>query len=69
MLSLTRNGSRDGAARMSTGIKYHTEIAAERKARNPIAVLKRGTVKVPDSDDLKHRPETYGVILHARQDG
>ena len=51
---------------MSTGIKFHTEGAAERKAREPIAVLIRGTVRVPDSDDLKRRPETYGVILHAR---
>ena len=52
---------------MSTGIKFHTDGAAERKAREPITV--RGTVRVPDSDDLKRRPETYGVILHARQDG
>ena len=54
---------------MSAGIKFHTEGAAERKARKPIAVVIRGTVGVPDSDDLKRRPETYGVILHAGQDG
>ena len=54
---------------MSTGIKFHTEGAAERKARDPITILTRGTVRVPDSDDLKRRPETYAVILHARQDG
>ena len=54
---------------MSTGIKFHTDSAAERKAREPITVLIRGTVKVPDSNDLKRRCETYGVILHARQDG
>ena len=66
---LTRNDSSDGAARMSTGIKFHTEGAAERKAREPIAVLIRGTVRAPDSDDLKRCLETYGVILHARQDG
>ena len=53
---------------MSTEIKFHMEGAAERKAREPIAVLIDGTVRVPDSDDLKRRPETYGVILHARQD-
>ena len=50
-------------------IKFHTDGAVEQKAREPIAVLIRGTVRVPDSDDLKRRPETYGVILHARQDG
>ena len=54
---------------MSTGIKFHTDGAAERKACEPITVLIRGTVRVPDSDDLKRRPETYGVSLHARQDG
>ena len=54
---------------MSTGIKFHTDGAAERKARVPIAALIRGTVKVPDFDDLMRRLETYGVILHARQDG
>ena len=54
---------------MSTGIKFHTDGAAERKAREPITVLIRGTVKVPDSDDLKRHPETYDVTLHARQDG
>ena len=54
---------------MSAGIKFHTDGAAEQKAREPITVLIRGTVRVPDSDDLKRRPETYGLILHARQDG
>ena len=54
---------------MSTGIKFHTNGAAERKARVPAGVLIRGTVRVPNSDDLKRRPDTYGVILHARQDG
>ena len=54
---------------MSTGIKFHTNGAAERKAREPITVLIRETVRVPDSNDLKQRPETYGVILHTRQDG
>ena len=54
---------------MLTGIKFHTDGAAERKVREPITVLKRRTVRVPDSDDLKRRPLTYGVILHARQDG
>ena len=54
---------------MSTGIKFHTDGAADRKAREPITVLIRGTVRVPDTEDLKRRPETYGVILHARQDG
>ena len=54
---------------MSTGFKFKTEGAAERKAREPIAVLICGTDRVPHSDDLKRRPETYGVILHARQDG
>ena len=34
--------------------------------KHAIAVLIRGTVRAPDSDDLKRRPETYGVILHAR---
>ena len=68
-MSLKENDSSDGGARMSTGIKFHTEGAAERKAREPIAVLIRGTVRVLDSDDLKRHPETYGVILHARQDG
>ena len=52
---------------MSTGIKFHTNGAAERKAREQITVLIRGTDRVPD--DLKRRPETYGVMLHARQDG
>ena len=51
---------------MSTGIKFHTDGAAERKAREPITVLIRGTVRVLDSDDLKRRPDTYGLILHAR---
>ena len=32
---------------MSTGIKFHTDGAAERNAREPIAVLIRGTVRVP----------------------
>ena len=54
---------------MSTGIKFHTDGGADRKAREPIAVLIRETVRVPDSDDLKRRPETYGVILHDKQDG
>ena len=54
---------------MSTGIKFHTDGAAKRKAREPITVLIRGTVRVPDCDDIERRPETYGVILHARQDG
>ena len=54
---------------MSTGIKFHTDGAAERKTREPITVLIRGTVRVPYFDDLKRRPETYRVILHARQDG
>ena len=54
---------------MSTEIKFHTNGSAERKAREPIAVLIRGTVRVPDSDDLKRRPETYSVIFHVRQDG
>ena len=54
---------------MSTGIKFHSDGAAERKAREPITVLIRETVTVPDSDDLKRRSETYGIILHARQDG
>ena len=40
------------------GIKFHTDGAAERKAREPITVLIRETVRVPDSDDLKRRPET-----------
>ena len=53
---------------MSTGIKFHTDRAAERKAREPITVLIRGTVRVPDFDDLKRCTETYEVILHARQD-
>ena len=53
---------------MSTGIKFHTDGAAERKAREPLTVLIRGTVRVPDSDDLKRRLETYGVIFHASQD-
>ena len=51
---------------MSTGTKFHTDGAAERKAREPIAVLIGGTVRVPHFDDLKRRPETYGVILHLR---
>ena len=50
---------------MSTGIKFHMNGAAERKAREPLTVLIRGTVIVPDSDDLKRRPETYGVILQS----
>ena len=54
---------------MSTGIKFHTQVAAERKARELIAVLIRGTVRVPDSNDLKRLPKTYGVILHAIQAG
>ena len=54
---------------MSTGIKFHTDGAAERKAREPITVLIRATVRIPDSDDLKRRAETYGVFLYARQDG
>ena len=53
---------------MSIEITFHTDGAAERKAREPITGLIRGTVRVPDSDDLKRRPETYGVILHARQE-
>ena len=36
---------------MSTGIEFHMDGAAERKAREPITVLIRGTVRVPDSDD------------------
>ena len=52
---------------MSTGIKFHMEGAAERQARESIAVLIRATI--PDSDDLKRYPVTYGVILYARQDG
>ena len=55
--------------RMSIGIKFHTDGAAEQKAREPITVLIRGAVRVPDSDDLKRHPETYGVILQSRQDG
>ena len=43
--------------------------AAEQKAREPITVLIHGTVRVPDSDDLERRPETYAIILHATQDG
>ena len=54
---------------MSTGIKFHTDGAAERKGREPTTVLIRGTVRVPDSDEVKRRPKTYGVILHARQEG
>ena len=42
---------------MSTGINFHTEGAAELKARKPIAVLIRGTVRVPDSEDLKRRQQ------------
>ena len=61
--------SSDSAVRMSTGIKFHTDGAAERKAREPITVLIRGTVRFPDSDYLKRHSETYGVILDARQDG
>ena len=45
-----QDGNSDGAAFMSTGIKFHTESAAKRKAREPIAVLIRGTVRVPDPD-------------------
>ena len=44
-------------------------VPLNEKQREPITVLIRGTVRVPDTDDLKRRPETYGVILHARQDG
>ena len=54
---------------MSTGIKFHTDGAAEREAREPITVLIRGTVRVQVSYDLKRRPDRYDVILHARQDG
>ena len=54
---------------MSTGIKFHTEGAAERKAHEPTVGLIHRTVRAPEFDDLKRRPETYGVILHARQDG
>ena len=50
-------------------IKFHTDGAAEQKAREPIAVSIRGTIRVLDSDDLKRRPDTYGGILDARQDG
>ena len=44
---------------MSTGIKFHTEGAAERKALETIAVLIRETVRAPDSDDLKRCSETW----------
>ena len=44
-------------------------VPLERKAREPITVLIRVTVRDLDSDDLKRRSETYGIILHARQDG
>ena len=48
---------------MSTGIKFHTDGAAERKAREPITVLIRETVRVPDSDDLKRRVRDLDLWL------
>ena len=49
--------------------KGKLKIVSIKFNKEPITVFTRGTVRVPDSDDLKRRPETYGVILHARQDG
>ena len=44
---------------MSAGIKLHTIGAAERKAREPITVLIRGTVRVPAS----YETDTVKIIV------